>query len=204
MLAIVLLALVSAAAAVEVPGFFNNTQCVYTPTTHHFTCQFGETKVECPATANFTVFGTTHYHLFGIGKLAEVFVGKPADTVYFGLYPRGFDNVTYVSSTFGTEEVVLYYGENFGHYGIRVTDLGCYKQIIALFGGITDYHVVKVGVLPVSLIGEVLFSDSTVQKRWLWGYGFGYGYPYYGWGGMGGWGGYGMGYGGWGGYGWGK
>lgn len=200
MLAIgLLLALASSSLAVEVPGFFNNTQCVYTPGTHKFTCQFGESKVECPAVANFTVFGPTVYHLFGIGKLPETFVGKPADTVYFGLYPRGFDNVTYVSSTFGTEEVVLYYGENFVHYGIRVTDVGCFKQIIGLFGGITDYHVVKVGTVPVSLIGEVLFSDSTVQKRWLWGYGFGYGYPYYGWGGWGGM--YGMGYPG---YWWGK
>lgn len=182
------LTLVSMSLAVEVPGFFNNTQCVYVPTTHLFTCQYGETKLECPAVANFTVFPTP-YHLFGIGKLVETFVGKPVEGVFFSLYPRNFDNVTYVSSVFGTEEVVLYYGETFVKYGIRVTDLACFKQIYELFFGITDYHVIKVGTVPVSLIGEVLVSDTTVQKRWLWGYGFGYGFPYYGWGGM-----YGLGY----------
>lgn len=195
------LTLVSASLAVETPGFFNNTQCVYVPATHKFTCQYGEAKLECSAVANFTVFGTTNYHLFGIGKLVDTFVGKPADSVFFSLYPRAFDNVTYVSSVVGTEEVVLYYGENFVKYGIRVTDLGCFKQIIELFGGITDYRVIKIGTLPFSLIGEVLISDSTVQKRWLWGYGFGYGYPYYGWGGLGGLG-YGLGY--YPGYWWGK
>jgi hypothetical protein len=192
------LTLVSMSLAVEVPGFFNNTQCVYVPSSHMFTCSYGETKLECGAVANFTVYGDKPFHLFGIGKLLETFVGKPAETVFFNLYPRAFDNVTYVSTTFGTEEVNLYYGENFVNYGIRITDLGCFKQIVELFGGITDYHAVKIGTTTVSLIGEVLYSDSTVQKRWLWGYGFGYGYPYYGWGGMYGMGG--LGYGGW----WGK
>jgi hypothetical protein len=188
----IFLTLVSLSLAVEVPGFFNNTQCVYVPSSRTFTCQYGEHKVECSAVSNFTLFGTTTYHLFGIGRLGETFVNSPVDSVYFSLYPRGFDNVTYTTSTVGTHETVLYYGENFVHYGIRVLDVGCFKQIFELFGTITDYHVVTVGTTPVSLIGEVLISDSTVQKRWLWGYGFGYGYPYYGWGGWGGM--YGMGY----------
>jgi hypothetical protein len=190
-----ILTLVSVSLAVETPGFYNNTQCVYTTSTKTFSCQYGERKVECPAVTNFTVFGTTHYHLFGISKLPE--------TTFFGLYPRGFDNVTYTSYKFGTHEVVLYYGENFEHYGVRVTDLECYNTIVNLFTLITDYHVVTVGSTPVSLIGEILISDSTVQKRWLWGYGFGYGFPYYGWGGWGGlgYGGLGFGYPG---YWWGK
>jgi len=171
-------------AAVEVPGFFNSTQCVYLPTTRTFTCSFGERRVECTAVSNFTVFGTTPYHLFGIGRLAETFVNTPVTTYQFGLYPRGFDNITYVSSVVGTKPVVLYYGETFVNYGIRVVDPVCFGQIVELFGTVTDYHVVTIGSTPVSLIGEVLYSDSTVAKRWLWGYGFGLGYPYFGWGGL--------------------
>lgn len=199
------LTLVSASLAVEVPGFFNNTQCVFVPSTHKFMVSYGEKKLECSAVANFTLFGEKNYHLFGIGKLDDTFVGKPVESFYFNLYPRGFDNVTYVSSTWDKEEVVLYYGENFVHYGIRITDLGCFKQIVELFGTITDYHTIKIGTTSFPLIGEVLYSDSTVQKRWLWGYGFGYGYPYYGWGGLGmyGLGGLGMGFG-YPGYMWGK
>ena len=180
-----LLALISVSAAVEVPGFFNSTQCVYLPTTRTFTCSFGERRVECSAVANFTVFGPTKYNLFGIARLAETFVNAPATTVNFALYPRSFDNITYVSSTVGTSPVVLYYGETFSNYGIRVIDPVCFGQIVELFGTVTDYHVITVGSTPVSLIGEVLYSDTTVAKRWLWGYGFGLGYPYFGWGGMG-------------------
>ena len=151
-----LLALISVSAAVEVPGFFNSTQCVYLPTTRTFTCSFGERRVECSAVANFTVFGPTKYNLFGIARLAETFVNAPATTVNFALYPRSFDNITYVSSTVGTSPVVLYYGETFSNYGIRVIDPICFGQIVELFGTVTDYHVITVGSTPVSLIGHAM------------------------------------------------
>lgn len=190
------LSLVSMSLAIDLPGISNNTQCVFMPSTKLFTCSFGDHKVECPAVANFSVFDPTTYHIFGIGKLDAKFVDTPVEKVYYSLYPRAFDNTTYVSTTVGSNIVNLYYGENFVYYGIRVIDLTCFKHIFDLFGGITDYHVVNVGATPVSLIGEVLYSDSTVQKRWLLGYGFGMGFPYYGWGGLGlGMGGLGMGLG---------
>jgi len=204
------LTLLGAAMAVEMPGFVNNTHCVYLPTTKTFSCQLFDQTVECSAIANFSVFGPeTTYHVFGIQKLRDTFTtGTPAVATYtYYLYPRSFDNTTYVSATYGTEDVVFYYGETFVHYGIRVLDLPCFERFVHLFGTVTDFHTVTVGTGTVDLIGEVLFNDAVVQKRWLYGYGFGYGYPYYGWGGYGGYGlggfgygGYGMGYGGW----WGK
>jgi hypothetical protein len=197
------LALISLSAATELPGFVNNTQCVFIPTTRTFTCQFGERKIECPAVANFTLFGPTTYHLFGIGQVPTT----TGPTTTFPLYPRAFDNVTYVTGTVGTHTTVLYFGETFTHYGIRVTDPTCFGQIVQFFSTIADTHAITVGTTPVNLIGEILYSDSTVTKRWLWGYGFGLGYPFYGWGGWGGYGlGYGLGYGGFGypGYWWGK
>lgn len=180
------LTLVSLAAAVEVPGFFNHTQCVFVPTTHTFTCSYGERRVECSAVANFTNTDV-NYHLFGIERV---------NSTFFNLFPRPFDNGTYIGG-FGFG---LYTGEPF-HYGIRVVQSSCFAQIVDLFSVITDYRTVTVGgvLSPVSLIGEILYSDSTVQKRWLWGYGFGLGYPYYGWGGL-----YGGLYGYYPGYWWGK
>jgi hypothetical protein len=186
------LTLVSVAMAVDMPGFTNSTQCVFVPGTKTFSCQFGTTSVGCSAVTNFTVFGDVNYYVFGIETLGTGFTNMPVTGFFYNLYPRSFDNTTYLGTTFGGHKVVLYYGPNFVEYGIRVFDSDCFGRLVKLFGTVTDFHPITVGTTTVNLIGEVLVNDPVVvAKRWLYGYGFGYGYPYYGWGG---WGGYGLGY----------
>jgi hypothetical protein len=170
-----------AVPAAAVPPVVEGIQCAYLPETHMFSCKRGGKTVECGAVGNFSTFG---YHLFGIGKLGGD---------HFFLYPRNFDNTTYLPYQFGTGtgEFVLYHGDNFVHYGVRVTDSKCWTGLVGFFSTFTNFHTVTVGGTEVGLIGEVLVHDVTVTKRWLYGfgwggwgypfgYGYGWGYPYYG------------------------
>lgn len=175
-------------AIVEVPPVSNSTHCVYLPESRVFSCKSEELTVECNAVANFSTVGSA-YFLFGIEKVRDIFVDVPFEQVKFYLYPRSLDNSTYLNYTFELEgkfhDFVLYYGENFVDYGIRVIDVACYEKIVRWFRPLVDFHVISltdVNVVPynVSLIGEVLIHDKTVLKRWLYGYGY-WGYPYYGW-----------------------
>lgn len=186
------LTLVSVSLAVEVPGIVNSTHCVYLPGSRQISCQYFEQTVECSAVANFTVFGSQPYYLFGIERLRDVYSDGNVSSYQYYLYPRAFDNSTYLASSYNSQNLFLYYGENFSFYGIRVLDAQCFQRIYGLFNKVVDYYNVVVGGVQVPLIGEVLIRDEVVQKRWLFGYGFGYGYPYYGWGGLGGL--YGFGY----------
>jgi hypothetical protein len=179
-----ILVLASACYAVEVPlAGGNGTHCVYLPETHVFSCRSSDFTVECSAFANFS---SLSYHLFGIERLVNTDV--PVEETLFHLYPRHIDNTTYLNYTVefdgGFHRLVLYYGENFVHYGIRILDLKCFEKIYKVFTHVADYHVIHVTgpvePVEVSLLGEVLIHDSVVSKRWLYGYGY-WGYPYYGW-----------------------
>jgi hypothetical protein len=125
--------------------------------------------------------------LFGIERL-PVGTDVPVEKALFHLYPRHVDNTTYLNYSVeidGTaHDLVLYYGENFVHYGIRILDETCFEKIYKVFTQVVDYHVIHLATpsesVSVSLLGEVLIHDSVVAKRWLYGYGY-WGYPYYGW-----------------------
>lgn len=168
------------------------------------TCKTPTGEAECEAIANVSALGSKMFSIYGIGKLSTEIKDMKAESVRFFLYPRNIDNQTYFNYSVPIEgsnvDLVLYYAEKFIDYGLRVTDLKCYERIVDMFSRSIENHVVRLEsdllVKPeVSLIGEILCNDKTVQKRWL--YGYGWGYPYYG-----GWGYGGYGYGGL--WGWGK
>jgi len=153
------------------------TQCVYREETKMISCTGFPGELECPAIFEWKGDHTTH--VFGFGFVPELLNAKPVDTRYW-LYPRSLDNVTYTDHTFtvdgGVKNLVLYYGDRFIEYGLRITDIRCFERMIALIKSSS----VGVG----SLIGEVLIYDKEVSKRWLYGYGFGL-YNGWGYGGLG-------------------
>lgn len=180
-----ILVLASACMAVEVPlPGGNGTHCVYLPETRVFSCRSSDFTVECSAAANFS---SLSYHLFGIERLV-VDKDVSVEKTVFHLYPRHVDNTTYLNYSMefdgSVHDLVLYYGENFVSYGIRILEEKCWEKIYKVFSQVVDYHVINVAgpvePVSVSLLGEVLIHDSVVTKRWLYGYGY-WGYPYYGW-----------------------
>ena len=114
----------------------------------------------------------------------------------YWLYPRKLDNSTYFNHTIKVgnvlSDLVLYYGDKFVEYGLRVTDLSCYDRLVGLFRESTMIHEVPLeeSKIEVPLFGEILVMDKNVQKKWLYGYGWGLGSLGWGWGGLG----YGLGY----------
>ena len=64
----------------------------------------------------------------------------------------------------------------------KIRSQWCWERLVRLFNSSVADHVVRVeNGTEVSLFGEVLFADKSVQKRWLgWSLGWGWGYP--GWG----------------------
>jgi hypothetical protein len=181
----------SIARAIEVQ---NVTKCIFHHRTKTLNCHGFTGEVECPAI--FEVTGDLEARVFGIGFVPEL-TNVKVEQVRYWLYPRSLDNVTYVNHTTTVDgvvrDIVLYYGDKFVEYGIRVTDIKCYQRLVSLVKGSSSGRVVTLeSDLPVkpvvSLIGEVLIYDKEVSKRWLWGYGWGLG-------GLGSWGWNGLGYG---------
>lgn len=173
---------------------YNVTKCIYTPSTQMISCRGLSEEIECPV-----VFHATEEivsRVFGLGIVPEL-VDVVPEKVRYWLYPRQLDNITYVdhSVVVGgvTRPIVLYYGDEFIEYGLRVTDLKCYQRIVGLIrGSSTEREVIlDVPTKPVvRIFGEVLVMDKVVSKRWGWGYGWGLGGLYGGWG----WRGLGWGY----------
>jgi len=188
---------------VRVPIVHNVTQCVYRPEDRIFGCRGGvDVSVECPAIFEWPSNSILAYKIFGLGIVPE-YVDVKSELVRYWLYPRSFDNSTYFNHSLITEggvrDLFLYYGEKFVEYGFRVTDLDCFGRLVALIRGSSVEHMIplesELTVKPVvPMIGEVLYFDKEVSKRWLYGYGFGLGLGGWGYGGLG-YGGYGYPYG---------
>jgi hypothetical protein len=181
----------------------NVTQCVYRPEERIFGCRGGvDVSVECPAIFEWPSNSILAYKIFGLGIVPE-YVDVKSELVRYWLYPRSFDNSTYFNHSLITEggvrDLFLYYGEKFVEFGFRVTDLDCFGRLIALIRGSSVEHMIplesELVVKPVvPMVGEVLYFDKEVSKRWLYGYGFGLGLGGWGYGGLG-YGGYGYPYG---------
>jgi hypothetical protein len=173
----------------EVAVIRNATQCVYKPTEKVFLCRGISGEVQCPAIFEWS--GEHRFNLFGLG-FAPDFVSADSKEVKglerFWLYPRSLDNnSTYLNHTLvvegGLRDLILYYGEKMIEFGFRVTDLSCYERIVKLIKVSPVEHIVELQselvVKPVApLIGEVLYLDSQISKRWGFGWGWGLG----GWG----------------------
>jgi hypothetical protein len=157
----------------------NVTQCVYKPDLKIIGCRGLTGDLECPAIVD--IRGELIYKVFGLGFVPELNNVK-SEQVRYWLYPRSLDNVTYVNHTITVDgvvrDIVLYYGDKFVEYGIRVTDIRCFERLVAL---------IKTSTIGEgsSLFGEVLIYDKEVSKRWLWGYGWGLGLGGWGYGGLG-------------------
>ena len=135
--------------------------------------------------------------IYGIGRIPVV----KGEVARYWLYPRVENTTTYLNHSWGVinkavetpVNIVLYSGEKFVDFGIRVPSDKCYQRIVRFLDGVTGEQVVEVesGVVPrptVNLIGEVLIVDPTMQRRSILGLlvvssllgGFGFGAPFLG------------------------
>jgi len=176
------------------PTVANVTQCIYRPEDKIFGCRGGvDVSVECPTIFEWRENLPLAYKIFGLGVVPGS-VDAKTELVRYWLYPRTLDNSTYFNHSLivegGIRELFLYYGEKFVEYGFRVTDVECFGRLIALIRGCSVEHMIPLeseldvkAVVP--MVGEVLYFDKEVSKRWLYGYGFGLGYGGWGYGGLG-------------------
>ena len=164
----------------------NATQCVYNKREERLSCRDGEEVVECDAAFEFErEEDEKRFKIFGLGA-RDFGEEKNYRSLVFCLYPRGLDNSSYVNES---ARWSLYQSEKRGDLGFRVEKASCYERLIRVFLQADDKHVVKIGERNVTLFGEILTLDRSVQKRWFYGYGFypyfngfwgWYGWPYYG------------------------
>lgn len=173
----------------------NSAHCMYMKNTKTLLCTQGERKQECPAIAHLDMINTKTYQVFGISRSCKRLSDAQAEDVYYNLYARKLNSTDYMQNKIRGKAIKLYYGEKFTKYGIRVTDMECYADMVNMFEDITDFFDAKIGDKNVKLIGEILIENSNNKKEFSgtpfllgygwgsgWGFGWGYGFPYYGWG----------------------
>jgi len=180
----------------RIPVAANSSQCIYRTDTSLLSCRGpGEVVVECPGVLDSSRFGARRIDVFGISQIAAAAAGgdqKP-ESVRFALFPRDFDNTTYLNDSIqveGGQQVDLrlrFSADNdtasSGVAGIRVSDVKCYQRLVDLFNSSAVDHIVQIGNNKVNLLGEILVADKSAQKRWLgglWGWGLGFGWPFWG------------------------
>ena len=139
---------------------------------------------------NETVNCDAQAHLNGVDPLIYGFgidtIVKD-DSIRYWMYPRVLNTSMYQNHNVVLNEtgkplvnLCLYYSEKFVDHGIRVTDLKCYKSLVKHFEAIKYENVVEIEsdllVKPsVSLIGEILIVESSMEKRRGGGFGGGFG-----------------------------
>jgi len=155
----------------QVPRSLNGSQCIYISSLMKFSCRGIEEIIDCDAVRHLSGVST---RFFGLGRVPVV----KGESARYWLYPRIENTTTYLNHTWNfinktTESPVntlLYQGDKFINFGIRVPDLKCYQRIVKFLDTITVEQFVELEsdlvVRPtVGLIGEVLIVDPTMTKR---------------------------------------
>jgi len=189
-------------------GKLNATQCIYKPEEKTLSCQSdSETFVECPTIGEWSMLdaGSHKFPIFGLSTprcMVSASECSPQNTVY-RLHPRKPDNETYSSHTIVSNktgkavDIMLWgsgslaIGEGTPMAGLRVSDVKCFERLVKLnaetcrtprtFGIVHNATSSE----EVTLCGEILVVDKSLQKRWF-GWGglgmWGWGWPYWGFG----------------------
>ncbi len=118
---------------------------------------------------------------------------KKGEFVRFLLFPRTLDNTTYSNSSIlvngERKSILLYYGENFSDFGIRVTNMRCFQKMVNFFEQTLLYIIAPIesdNRRNVLMFGEILIVNREITKRWREsGWGLGLGFGIFGWSGMG-------------------
>ena len=116
--------------------------------------------VSCEAKTNFEGLNN-NYQMYGIGTLSgNMNIGS---TLRFKLYPKNLTDLAYrdnhVMITDGKlVDLYLYQGSNGNDFGIMVTDLKCFKQLVEFFASIKKELIVD------------KIIDKTISKVALLGY----------------------------------
>jgi hypothetical protein len=155
----------------QIPRAANGSQCIYIASLMKFTCRSVEVTIDCDAVRHLSGVPTK---IFGLSRIPVV----KGEVPRFWLYPRVENSTVYLNHTWNfinktaqsPVDVVLYQGEKFVDFGIRVPEAKCYERIVKFLNGVTSEQVVELesSVVPrptVNMIGEVLIVDQVMEKR---------------------------------------
>jgi len=155
----------------KIPIGVNGTQCMFINSLMKFTCRGVQDIISCDAVSH---LDGVKNDIFGIGRMLEK---NKENNVRYWLYPRIINTTLYLNHTLITDKsdklpinVMLYQGDKFIDFGVRVIDLKCYNRLVSNFDLITNEHIVELDsdldVRPtVSLISEILFIDRNINRR---------------------------------------
>jgi hypothetical protein len=153
-----------------VPTLVNGTQCMFIPTLKKFTCRSDKSIVECDGISH---LDGVSFELFGLGHMSV----SNGEVEKYWMYPRDVNSSVYLNHTLISDvkdklpiNVMLYHGDKFVDFGIRVEDLKCYKRLVSLLDSVKEEHLVNIDseleVKPtVSLISEVLVMGRSLSRR---------------------------------------
>jgi len=161
----------------DVPIALNGTQCMYLSNVMKFSCRGLNETISCDAQKHLD--GISHL-LYGFGIDANMKGG--VDSIRYWMYPKILNTTMYLNHSVVLNasnlshdmshdmNMCLYYSDKFVDHGIRITDLKCYQSLVKHFEMIKEEHVAEIEsdllVKPtVSLIGEIMVLDSSMEKR---------------------------------------
>lgn len=156
----------------------NVTECIYRPEQKVFVCKGPISMIECPAVANFSTLDTKKFEVFGISKRSDA-EKTSAELRHYWLYPRSINSTSYLNRSILVEDkwedFVLYFGDKFTEFGIRVTDAKCYEKIVQLFDETKFEQVVKLDLnhgatTEVHMFAEAMIFEETMTtraRRWI-------------------------------------
>jgi len=184
----------------SVPESVIGSQCMFISHLMKFSCRGINETITCDAVSHLNDLTNLFY---GFGRRINEVKGSLEMTKYW-MYPKVFNTSNYFNHSIVLNESIskspvnlcLYYSEKFVDFGVRVTDLKCFKSLANYFSSQnqTEHALVESEQGPitasVSLIGEIAVVESSMEKRGRFGGGFGRGFG----GGFGG--GFGRGFGG--------
>jgi hypothetical protein len=117
-------------------------------------------------------------HLFyGFGRRINEVKGS-LKTAKYWMYPKVFNTSNYLSHSIVLNESIskssvnlcLYYSDKFVDFGVRVTDLKCFKNLANFFNSQneTEHTLVESETGPkaasISLIGKIAVIESSMEK----------------------------------------
>lgn len=120
------------------------------------------------------------YPSYGIAKVPD---HSDQESIKYFLYPRNLEKRNFLNYSIQYNDnsvaLFLYYSNAQDEYGLRISEKECFQRLVDLFKSSDHFHNATINGTDsnVELIGEVLYLDKFLMKRW---YSFYY-YPYYSW-----------------------
>ncbi|RNA14707.1 hypothetical protein BpHYR1_030445 [Brachionus plicatilis] len=163
--------------SIEKEHFKNATFCMFNTEQNSIFCHGPMGSIECDAFSNTS---SVKYPSYGIGKLSD---HSNSESIKYFLYPRNLEKQNYFNYSLELDgksiDMYLYHSNSADEYGFRVSDFKCFQGLVNLFKSSDHFHDAKIDGTDssVKLIGEVLYLDKSIMKRWF----YNFYYPYYSW-----------------------